>query len=163
MSSTCIQVLWLHKEWTRDSTKISIHSLTYPMLVDINPPACCRLCVWWWWEFWKNRDVWNDVGIGGTFSKGCKFCDTLDPVFGSVWWESWSNLGVQCNWIDLCWILWWSMPREIRLISSTSPYRFGVRQYFRFFSSRTILILIVRALLLTSCTHDSDEWARCPR
>ena len=21
---------------------------------------------------------------GGTFSKGCQFCDTLDPVFGSV-------------------------------------------------------------------------------
>ena len=39
--------------------------------------------------------------------------------------------------------------------SSTSLYRFGVRQYFRFFPSRTILILIVRALLLTSCTHDS--------
>ena len=39
VSSTCI--LWLHKEWTRDSSNISIHSLTYAMHVDVDPPACC--------------------------------------------------------------------------------------------------------------------------
>ena len=87
---------------TRYSTNILIHSLTYAMHVDINPPACCCgvvYVVWWWWECWDDRDVWKDVGIGGNFSKGCQLCNTLDPVFVSVWWEWWSNLGVQCYWL----------------------------------------------------------------
>ena len=81
---------------TRYLTNILIHSLTYAMHVDINPPACCCGVVhveWWWWECWDDRDVWKDVGIG------CQLCNTLDPVFVSVWWESWSNLGVRCYWL----------------------------------------------------------------
>ena len=45
-SRTCQYILWLLKGWTRYSTNISIHSLTYAMHEDINLPAWCwcRLC-----------------------------------------------------------------------------------------------------------------------
>ena len=60
----------------------------------IDPPACCwssTMLVWWWWEWWERQRCikrrWNWRKIS-----------QKNPVFGSVWWKSWSNLGVQCNW-----------------------------------------------------------------
>ena len=65
----CGIILWLHKEWTRDSTNISIPSLTYAMHVDIKPPACC----------------W------------CRLCGMMVRMMGQLERFVWSNLGEQCN------------------------------------------------------------------
>ena len=96
---------------TRYLTNILIHSLTYAMHVDINPPACCCgvvYVVWWWWECWDDRDVWKDVGIFQKVASDDRIsaCDAID--------------------LDMMHI----NPIHLYLLS---PYMFGVRQPFWFF------------------------------
>ena len=61
---TCIQVLRLHKERARDSTNISTPSLTYAMLVDIDPPGCCRCRL-----LYDGGDTGENVGTTEMYEK----------------------------------------------------------------------------------------------
>ena len=130
VSST--RILW-HKdlEWTTNSTNISIPSLSYAIHMDINLPAWQHavgvdFMVWWWWECWDDR-LWNWRNIQKAASSAIHLIPA--SVFGSVGWESWSSLSVQCNWLTY-------VGYDAGCLEESTwsiPYRFGVCQSFRSF------------------------------
>lgn len=130
VSSTCI--LWLHKEWTRISTNISIPSLTYVMHMDINPPACCwyRLCgmVRMRQRCIKRRRNWKNISkrrlpVLWYVRSHIRFA-LMEVVIKS-------RRAMQLTY--LCWIWCSRMPRgkPACSISTTPPslYMFGVFQW----------------------------------
>lgn len=48
-----------------------------------------------WWEW--SRHKCKGERIRRSFPKGLPFCNTLDPIFDSLWRKP--NLGAQCHWI----------------------------------------------------------------